>query len=259
MITLDNIQCGYGKKIILNNISCNIKKGALTCLLGKNGVGKTTLFKTILGILPTLSGNIYYDNKPLNSFTSKEFARYISYVPQAHGTPFSFSVFDVVLMGQYASTENIWGKPRKKSVEIALHCINSLGISHIANKPFSKLSGGEKQMVLIARAMAQQPMFIAMDEPTANLDMCNQIKVLQMAQLLKDKGYGIIMNTHDPNHALNYADKVIMLQNSEIMTSGEPKKVIDSGNISELYNTEIEIINAYTQNGVCKTICIHSS
>lgn len=259
MITLDNIKCGYGKKVILKNISSTINKGEITCLLGKNGAGKTTLFKTILGILPVLSGDICYDNKPFQSFNSKEFARYISYVPQAHGTPFSFSVFDVVLMGQYASSDNIWGKPGKKSSEIAIESLHSLGIIHLKDKTFSKLSGGEKQMVLIARAMAQQPEFIAMDEPTANLDMSNQIKVLQLANLLKNKGYGVIMNTHDPDQALNYADKVILLQNGKIMVCGEPKNVINSNTISELYDTDIEIISAITQSGNCKTVCIHST
>jgi iron complex transport system ATP-binding protein len=258
MITLDNIKCGYGKKVILKNISSTINKGEITCLLGKNGAGKTTLFKTILGILPVLGGSILYNNKTINAFNSRQFARYISYVPQAHGTPFTFSVFDVVLMGQYASSDNIWGKPGKKSKEIAYDCINSLGINHLANKPFSKLSGGEKQMVLIARAMAQQPDFIAMDEPTANLDMSNQIKVLQLANLLKNKGYGVIMNTHDPDQALNYADKVIMLQDGKIMVCGEPKNVINSNTISKLYDTDIEIISAITQSGECKTVCIHS-
>jgi ABC-type cobalamin/Fe3+-siderophores transport system ATPase subunit len=258
MITLDNITCGYGNKVILRNISASINKGEITCLLGKNGAGKTTLFKTILGILPALGGSILYDKKAFNAFNSRQFARYISYVPQAHGTPFSFTAFDVVLMGQYASSDNIWGKPGKKSTEIALDCIISLGINHLSNKPFSKLSAGENHIVLIARAMAQQPAFIAMDEPTANLDMSNQIIVLQLVNLLRNKGYGIIMNTHDPDHALNFADKVIMLQDGEIKACGEPKKVINSVSMSELYNTDIEIVSTYTQNGSCKTVCIHS-
>lgn len=256
MITLDNIQCGYGEKVILNNISGNIKKGELTCLLGKNGAGKTTLFKTILGIIPTLGGTIYYENQIFQSFNNKQFARYISYVPQAHGTPFSFSVFDVVLMGQYASTDNIWGKPGKKSTEIALDCIHSLGIDHLAKKTFSKLSGGEKQMVLIARAMAQQPVFIAMDEPTSNLDLCNQVKVLQYAKMLTQKGFGVIMNTHSPQQVLQYADTVILLNRGTIIQWGKPEDILTTTSVADLYGTPLEIIETTITNGDTRKVLV---
>lgn len=256
MITLGNIQCGYGKKVVLNSISGNIKKGELTCLLGKNGAGKTTLFKTILGILPALGGEINYDGKTFESFNSKDFARYISYVPQAHGTPFSFTVFDVVLMGQYASSTNIWGKPGKKSAEIAIDCLQSLGISHLAQKTFSKLSGGEKQMVLIARAMAQQPAFIAMDEPTSNLDLCNQVKVLQYAKVLTRKGFGVIMNTHSPQQVLQYADTVILLNNGTIKQWGKPNDILTTRNVADLYDTPLEIIETTITNGDTRKILV---
>lgn len=174
MIKLKNLSCGYGTKVILSKITLEIKEGELTCILGKKGTGKTTFFKTILGLLPALSGDILYNNQKLNQYTSKDMARLISYVPQAHGTPFPFSVMDVVLMGQYVHTLGLLGKPHKQNIEQAIKCIQILGIEKLMHKNFSKISGGEKQMVLIARAMAQQPKFIAMDEPTANLDMgCN--------------------------------------------------------------------------------------
>ncbi len=256
MIKLDNLQCGYGKKVVLKNISGNIKKGELTCLLGKNGAGKTTLFKTILGILPALGGEIYYDNKTFQSFNSKKFARYISYVPQAHGTPFSFSVLDVVLMGQYASSGNTWGKPGKKSMEIALECIHSLGINHLVNKTFSKLSGGEKQMVLIARAMAQQPVFIAMDEPTSNLDLCNQVKVLQYAKILTRQGFGVIMNTHSPQQVLQYADTAILLDKGSIKQWGNPNDILTTTNVANLYDTSLEIIETTITNGDTRKILV---
>lgn len=256
MITLENIQCGYGKKVILNNLSGTLERGQLTCLLGRNGAGKTTLFKTVLGILPSLGGTIYYDGKTFQSFNTKQFARYISYVPQAHGTPFSFSVSDVVLMGQYASSDNIWGKPGKKNIDIAKKSIDSLGISHLAEKTFSKLSGGEKQMVLIARAMAQHPVFIAMDEPTSNLDLCNQVKVLQYAKMLTGKGYGVIMNTHSPQQALQYADKVILLDHGTIKQWGKPDDILNTSNVADLYGTPLEIIETTTTNGDKRKILV---
>ena len=256
MIKLDNVKCGYGKKVILRNISGIIERGKLTFLLGKNGAGKTTLFKTILGILPTLEGTIYYDGKTTRTFNNKQFARYISYVPQAHGTPFPFSVFDVVLMGQYASSDNIWGKPDKKCLDIASKCIDSLGINHLTKKTFSKLSGGEKQMVLIARAMAQQPVFIAMDEPTSNLDLYNQVKVLQYAKKITEKGFGVIINTHSPQQVLQYADNVITLDDGTIKHWGNPDDILTTSNITELYQTSLEIIETRTTKGNIRKVLV---
>jgi len=258
MISLNNVSCGYGQKKILNDINLTFNKAQVTCLLGRNGVGKTTLFKTILGLIPALSGKIMYGDKERHQLSPKDAAKFISYVPQAHGTPFPFSVFDVVLMGQYVHSENMFGKPSKQNQEIAMQNLEVLGIKHLKDKRYAKISGGEKQMALIARALAQQPSFIAMDEPTANLDMGNQFTVLQVAQMLKNKGYGIIINTHSPEHALNYADEVVLLNNGRMLANGKPEIIIQSTNISALYNSNIEIAKAYSTNGTCRTVCIYN-
>jgi iron complex transport system ATP-binding protein len=259
MITLENVCCGYGKKEVLLDVSLSLRKSELTCLLGKNGVGKTTLFKTILGLIPAISGKIYYDGKEHRRFSARDFAKYISYVPQAHGTPFPFTVLNVVLMGQYAHAEGMFGKPIKKNMDIAIQSLHTLGIEHLTDKNFSKISGGEKQLVLIARAVAQQPHFIAMDEPTANLDMGNQYTVLRLSQLLKQQGFGIIMNTHTPEHALNYADEVALLQDGRILTHGNPKTVIHSEILSKLYGADIEMITTKMSNGKYKYVCVHNT
>ena len=256
MIQLQNLSCGYGKKVILSNISLSIEKGQLSCLLGKNGAGKTTLFKTVLGLLPLISGQILIEGKALSSYSQIELAKTISYVPQAYGTPFPFSVLDVVLMGQYAHSEGIFNTPGKKNLKIALDCIQMLGIEKLIHKNFSKISGGEKQMVLIARAMAQQPKFIAMDEPSSNLDMGNQIKVMKTVQLLKEQGYGVIMNTHSPEQAMNYADQVILLKDGKLRLAGKPDVVMNSKNVSEIYNTSLELAMAQTESGIFRRVCL---
>ena len=256
MIRLHKIRCGYGKHVVLNDVSVSIEKAKLTCILGKNGVGKTTLFKTILGLLPALNGRILYDGKEREFFSGRDFAKYISYVPQAHGTPFPFTVLDVVLMGQYVHAVGIFGKPAKANVDIALWCIQKLGIENLTNRYFSKISGGEKQMVLIARAMAQQPQYIAMDEPTASLDMGNQARVMQLAGMLVHNGYGVIMNTHSPQQALQYADSVLMLRNGTVAEKGSPEEVLDSGTISQLYGTPLDIIETCTSTGDKRKILI---
>lgn len=256
MIQLEHVQCGYGKKVILNDVSVTIEKGRLTCLLGRNGAGKTTLFKTILGIIPVLNGTIRYDGKQITSFQSREFARYISYVPQAHGTPFPYTVFEVVLMGQFAHSGAFSVQPGPGSREIAWSCIRALDIGHLANRSFSRISGGEKQIVLIARAMAQQPQFIAMDEPTSSLDMGNQVRVMQQARMLTQKGYGVIMNTHAPQQAIEYADRVMLLNNGTIEQCGNPDEILHSSVVSRLYSTRLEIAETYTASGDKRKVLI---
>ncbi len=256
MIRLENIGCGYGKKLILTDVDLSIKPGELTCILGKNGAGKTTLFKTILGFLKPFQGAVFVNDKKLNSYSNRELAKEISYVPQAHGTPFPFPVFDVIMMGQHIHTKGYFGIPGKKNREIVANCIDLLEIGHLRNKSFSKLSGGEKQLVLIARAMAQQPTFIAMDEPTSNLDLGNQAKVMQAVCRLRDQGFGIIMNTHQPEQAVNNADQVILLKNGKVNVSGHPDSVLGSVLLSEIYETKIELHTAVTAQGALKKVFV---
>ncbi len=256
MIHLNNLSCGYGTKRVLKDLNFSIKRGELTCIIGKNGVGKTTLFKSILGLLPAMEGEININGKGINSYSVKELAQQISYVPQAHNTPFPLSVFDVVLMGQFAHRQGLFSKTSRESRRIAMECIEMLGIGKLKNKNFSKLSGGEKQMVLIARAMAQQPTFIAMDEPTANLDLGNQVKVLKAALMLKESGYGVIMNTHSPEQALQYADALIMLEDGGVAKSGLPTDIIKSDVVSRLYNTPIELVETFTSAGESRRVLL---
>lgn len=131
-------------------------------------------------------------------------------------------------------------------------------LEELSHQTFSKLSGGQKQMVLIARALAQQPKYIAMDEPTSNLDMGNSIKVMNMAKRLRDKGYGIIMNTHSPEQAINYANHVILLKDGRIAATGKPEEIIDSQIISDIYNANIELVEAKSSHGHTCKVCISS-
>lgn len=249
MIQLQNIDCGYGKNSVLRQVSLRIKGGEITCLLGENGVGKTTLFKTILGLLPVLRGEILYDSRKHTGFTEQDYARFISYVPQAHNTPFPCKVMDVVLMGQFIHTRGYVKRPSAKNRANARQSIELLGIENLATRNFSELSGGEKQMVLIARAVAQQPCYIAMDEPTSNLDLGNQSRVMQLAARLRNQGYGVLMNTHSPQQALQYADHAILLKNGKVKACGPPSEVLNSNTISSLYATPLEVVDAFSGNG----------
>ncbi|RKD90399.1 ABC transporter ATP-binding protein [Mangrovibacterium diazotrophicum] len=256
MIQLTNLSCGYGQKLVLEDVNLQIEAGKMTCLLGKNGTGKTTLFKTLLGMLPPLKGDIYLEGKPLKSYSPKSLSRLMSYVPQAHGTPFPFTVFEVVLMGQYSATESFWHVPGKKNKIIALKALQQLQIERLRHRQFASLSGGEQQLVLIARALAQQPQYITMDEPTSNLDLGNQLTVMKMASCLRDEGYGVIINTHNPEQALNYADQVVLLRNGKVRKAGNPIQVLNSQMISEIYSTDIELVEARTKDGLVRRVCV---
>jgi len=258
MIVFNNITCGYGNTAVLSGIVAQIRAREVTCLLGKNGVGKTTLFKTVLGLLPLIGGSIQYSGKNRGELSARQFARYISYVPQAHSNPFPFSVAEVVLMGQFAHSEGRLGlaNPGTKQQDIAERCLVQLGIEYLKHRIFSSLSGGEKQMVLIARAMAQQTEFIAMDEPTSNLDLCNQMRVMQVVAKLKQCGYGVIINTHSPQHALQYADQVLLLKEGALHKAGSPETVITGASLSDLYGVPIEIVEACTAEGHTRKILV---
>ncbi|NMA00187.1 MAG: ABC transporter ATP-binding protein [Clostridiaceae bacterium] len=242
-IVLENVTCGYKDKVVVKDLSAEVEAGTLLCLLGPNGVGKTTLFKSILRHLPLMSGSIHINGRLAKSFSYSEYAKLIAYVPQAHTPPFSFKVFDVVAMGRTAHM-GIWGRPGKHDLDIALHCLQRLGAESLADRIYTQLSGGERQMVLIARALAQETEYMILDEPTSNLDFGNQILVLNTVRKLAQEGLGIIMTTHHPNHVFQSQGSVaLMLRNHEYIF-GTAKEVMTKENLEKAYGVDVAIIDA---------------
>ncbi len=250
MLKLQNVKCGYEKHVVLNDVSFEVKPGEVVCILGANGVGKTTLFKTILGHLPVLAGKIFLKEKFLNQMSIVEKAKNIGYVPQAHNPPFPFLVRDVVVMGRTAYL-SVFTSPGKSDMDIAEKALEDLGISYLKNKVYTEISGGERQLVLIARALAQTPSVLIMDEPTSNLDFGNQAKAVKQVRNLADRGLGVIMTTHFPDHVFQCADKVVVIKNSKQVISGQIDEIMTSDLLSEIYDIRISVKNIDGKN-----ICI---
>lgn len=249
MLKLQNVKCGYDKHVVLDDVSFEVKAGEVVCILGANGVGKTTLFKTILGHLPILGGKVYLKEKLLNNMSIVEKAKEIGYVPQAHNPPFPFLVRDVVVMGRTAYL-SVFASPSKKDMIIAEEALETLGISYLKDKVYTEISGGERQLVLIARALVQTPSVLIMDEPTSNLDFGNQAKAVKQVRRLADRGLGVIMTTHSPDHVYQCADKVTVIKNSKEVISGDVDKIMTSDLLSEIYNIDIAVRNIDGKN-VC--------
>lgn len=256
-LKVEHLRCGYGDRIVVKDFSLSQEAGRVLCILGPNGVGKTTLFKTILGHLPRLGGSILLDGKEISTMSQKEQARWISYVPQAHQAPFAFSVLDVVTMGRIAHL-GFFGSPGRKDTEAAWQVMEMLGIGHLAEQAFSEISGGERQMVLIARALAQQPRFLMMDEPTSNLDFGNQVKVMNAVRKLAAGGLGIIMTTHDPDQVFWCGADVVLMMRDGRICSGLAEDIVTEEHMQEAYGVPVLVgqinINHQRTSKVCQPL-----
>lgn len=243
---LMNVHCGYYGKTVVDGFSASVSAGSILCLLGPNGVGKTTLLKCILRLIPMTGGNITVDDTEIRSFSTTEYAKIIAYVPQAHTPPFSFRVFDVIAMGRTART-GLTGRLSRHDEQVVERCMQQLEITHLADCVYTEISGGERQMVLIARALAQEPRFLIMDEPTSNLDFGNQSRALRSVRSLSDQGLGIIMTTHHPDQVFELeANAALMLPDHSYLT-GQAKEVITEQNLKEAYGVKIAVLDATYQ------------
>lgn len=227
---------------VLKGVDFSLEMGALTCILGKNGAGKSTLFRCLLGMLPQYGGDIILHGKSVRDYGIQELSDQIAYIPQMHGSVYNFSVSDMVLMGT-TSSMGLFSNPKKVQEERAQEAMELLGIEYLKTRTFAHLSGGEQQMVLIARAIAQQAKTLVMDEPCANLDYGNQIKILEIAKDLAAKGYLILMSTHSPEHALLYADEVLVLNEGRVLCKGEPTAVMTEEVLKQIYGIEVSLID----------------
>lgn len=234
---------GYQGQSLGARFDFQLSAGEVVALLGPNGSGKTTLLKTLLGIIKPVSGKVYLADMRLADWPIKQRAQQIGYVPQNTHSYFSYSVLDMVLMGRSAYV-SAFSQPSATDRHIALQCLQQLQLQHLAHRSFAQLSGGEQQLVMLARALAQQPQILIMDEPTASLDFANQILVLEHIQQLRDRGLAILVSTHQPEHALRIADTLALFKQGTLLAMGPSAQLGSAEQIAQLYDLSVEQVTA---------------
>ena len=232
----------YGRREVLRDVSFSIPDGMLVNVLGPNGVGKSTLFRCILGLLHGFQGEITVDGTAVSTLGARELARKVAYIPQSNYPAFQYSVFDMVLMGTTAQSR-AFSPPGPKQEAAAREALERLDIGHLADRSYTRLSGGERQLVLIARALAQRSQVLLMDEPTANLDYGNQIRVLTKVRALADAGYTIVQSTHNPEQSYLFSHQILAMKDGQVLAHGAPGEVMNEDLIRALYGIDAEVVS----------------
>ena len=250
-----HLDFGYRGHRVGSDVTLSLAAGEVLCLLGPNGSGKTTLFKTLLGLLPSQGGLVLVDGTEVRQKKRDEIARLVSYVPQAHAAFFPFTVREVVLMGRTAHL-GVFSSPSRHDREVAQAAIERMRLTHLADSVYTRISGGERQLALIARALAQDGRIIVMDEPTANLDFGNQVRVMEHVQAVAKAGVGVLLSTHDPDQAFLCADRVAMLHEGRLARIGPPAAAITAESLRQLYGVEVQVTQVEIGPGAHRTACI---
>ena len=243
IISIDSLEFSYDprQKNVLNAVSFDIEPGTISTILGPNGAGKTTLIHLMLGLQKPASGSILLNGRPIEEYTRRELSQWIGLVPQSEHIPFDFSVLEYVLLGRapYLGPLDL---PSEADVEIARQTLVQTGIVELESRPIPELSGGELQLVMIARALAQQPKVLLLDEPTSHLDLSNRNKTLRILNRLRQNGTTILFTTHDPEAASLVADNLVLMKSGNVLYTGGMDDTFTSPKLSETYGTEIEVI-----------------
>ena len=250
LFEVKNISFDYDGEVIFSDISFSIERGDVLCILGPNGTGKTTLIKCLNGLNEINSGEILINGEDIKGLSFRQISKHIGYIPQSHVPSFPFKVFDVVLMGR-APYLNLTDSPKDEDKKIALDALKTLGIEGLKDKEYTNLSGGERQLVFLARVLCQKPDILILDEPTSHLDFGNQIKLLEIIDNLAKSGLSIIMSSHFPDHAFLSSTKVAIMKNKKFIDFGTPDDVVTEENLKKAYSIDVKLMELDDKRKVC--------
>ena len=240
LYTLDSVGFGYRGREVLRGVSVSVAEGGVTALLGPNGSGKTPLLKILLGLLAPGSGTVHFRGRPLGSLSRRELARRIAYLPQQHRPVFPYTVAEVAMLG-HLPRRGFFRRPTVRDRDVALGCLESLGLLPLADRPYTEISGGERQLTLLARAMVQGADVYIMDEPESSLDFGNQHRLLARIAALAGQGRSFIFSTHMPDHALAVADQAVLLAAGGVLGAGTPEAVIRPEPLAAMYGLRVTL------------------
>jgi iron complex transport system ATP-binding protein len=241
-LAVEGLSYGYAGHRVGRALSFAVAAGEVLCVLGRNGEGKSTLFKTILGLLPALGGEVSVDGEPMAGWGPRRRALTFGYVPQNGGGTFPFTVGELVLMGRTAHRA-AFRAPSAADHTAAGAAIAAMGIGHLAEREWQRVSGGERQLALVARALAQEPRILVLDEPTASLDFGNQVRVLdRVRRLAEERGLSVLLSTHHPEQAFACADRVAVLAGGELLRIGPPAAVVTAETLRACYSVDVAVL-----------------
>lgn len=243
-IEVRDLHFGYGNGEVLRGASFTAASGELTSILGPNGVGKSTLFRCLLGLMKGYTGSITVDGEDTRRLSAHQLARKIAYIPQSHYPSFNYSVLNMVLMGT-TSQVSLLSSPGEAQRRAAEEALERVGVAHLRDKGYTHISGGERQLVLIARALVQSARVLVLDEPTANLDYGNQIRVMEQLRQLTGEGYTVIQSTHNPEQAFLFSHNVVAMQAGRVLAEGAPSRVVTEELMASLYGADIRVCSLY--------------
>ncbi|MCL2140964.1 MAG: ABC transporter ATP-binding protein [Dehalococcoidia bacterium] len=243
-IDVCNLSFSYGTRKVIDRVSFSARPNELLSVIGPNGVGKSTLFYCILGLYTNYSGQILIDGQDIKGLPLQKMSRLVAYVPQSNYPSFNFSVYDMVLMGTAAQISSI-SSPGARQRALADAAMERLGISHLRNRPYTRISGGERQLTVIARALAQQTKVLVLDEPVANLDFGNQLLVLTQVKKLARDGYTVVQATHNPDQAFMFSDNILAVHGGQVVACGAPSEVVTESMMQKLYSSNIVVESLY--------------
>ncbi len=254
LLSTTSLAYGHPNRTLGRDVTLDLHPGEVVCVLGPNGGGKTTLFRTLLGLIPAHGGEIRLAGELLADLAPGDRAKRMAYVPQAGNSYFAFTVRDVVLMGRTAHL-GLFAAPGEQDFAATDAALAEMRITRLADKAFTQISGGERQLALIARALAQGAPLLVMDEPTASLDFGNQMLILGEILCLKAGGRSVLFCSHDPDHALQCADRAVLLHQGGILASGAPREVVTAANLKTLYGIDVHLIeDPQTGRAFCRPV-----